>query len=135
MCRCFCIDGFHGFKEGKMSRKDILEKLEKIEQAKIYLERRVAVCQEYIEKWSAFDYFMAKSRKYIAFAPKLEERLERMFQETLAELVQLDKIKDRDILFGVLDTADKDELWSFMEDDIEEYVNNECGGKRRKRWE
>ena len=117
-----------------MSRKDILEKLEKIEQAKIYLERRVAVCQEYIAKWSTFDYFMAKSRKYIEFAPKVEERLERMFQETLAEMIDLNKIRDCEILVGVFDTSDKNEIWGYIEEEIEDYVNDECV-VRVKKWE
>ena len=52
-----------------------------------------------------------------------QEIQEKLFQDTLAELINLDKMSD-DFLYPVLDTEDQERIWDYYEDEIEEYAEN-----------
>ena len=105
---------------------DTLDKLKKITRVMNELKLRKFKLETWIAKWTyendVYDY-VPKSRATLARVPKVQARLERMFQNTLAELINLDKMSD-DFLFPVLDTEDQERIWDWQFDEIEKFAKN-----------
>jgi len=52
-----------------------------------------------------------------------QEIQEKLFQDTLAELINLDKMSDK-FLYPVLDTDDQERIWDWQFDEIEKFAKN-----------
>ena len=76
--------------------------------------------RKYIENMNKIDAIAVDSQKWLSRVDKNKARYEKLFQDTLAELIDLD-VQSDDVLTAVLDGI----FWKYTEDDIEEYVNNE----------
>ena len=70
---------------------DTLDKLKKITRIMNELKLRKFKLETWIKKWDddIFDY-VPKSKERLAYIPKVQARLERMFQNTLAKLFDFD---------------------------------------------
>ena len=105
---------------------DTLNKLKKITRVMNELKLRKFKLETWLVEWThmgdTFN-FKTKCQKKLAYIPKVQARLERMFQDTLAELINLDKMSD-DFLFPVLDTEDQERIWDWQFDEIEKFAKN-----------
>jgi len=99
---------------------DIIIDLSHIRQRMADFEVRERYQRKYIENMNKIDAIAVDSQKWLARVDKNKARYEKLFQDTLAELIDLD-VQSDDVLTAVLDGI----CWTYSEDDIEEYVNNE----------
>ena len=99
---------------------DIIIDLSHIRQRMADFEVRERYQRKYIDNMNKIDAIAVNSHKWLARVNKNKARYEKLFQDTLAELIDLD-VQPDDVLTAVLDGI----CWTYSEDDIEEYVNNE----------
>jgi len=99
---------------------DIIIDLSHIRQRMADFEVRERYQRKYIENMNKIDAIAVDSQKWLARVDKNKARYEKLFQDTLAELIDLD-VQPDNVLTAELDGI----FWKYSEDDIEEYVNNE----------
>ena len=102
---------------------DIIIDLSHIRQRMADFEVRERYQRKYIENMNKIDAIAVNSHKWLARVNKNKARYEKLFQDTLAELIDLD-VQSDDVLTAVLDTEDNGRCWKYLEADIEEYVDN-----------
>jgi len=104
---------------------DIIIDLSHIRKRMADFEVRERYQRKYIENMNKIDAIAVNSHKWLARVNKNKARYEKLFQDTLAELIDLD-VQSDDVQSDDVLTAELDGIfWKYSEVNIKEYAYNE----------